>query len=174
MIPLDKPGELGEIALYSIRYMLSDHPLYESSTETPFELHLDGSIFRTLTPFNVEGEQGFYLPITVQMLTFKTFDLRLEYDSSFFEVQQKEIIAYSNRIHYEYFALKPLQTGHSIVGLKIIDPISERQLFSILFSVKATSSIIGQAPLYITLGVTLLSIAIIFQGKNLSKRILHR
>jgi len=174
IIPLSKPEELGEVALYSIRYMLSDRPLYESSTETPFELHLSGSIFRIFTPFNVEAEQGFYLPITVQMLTFKTFDLRLECDSSFFEVQQKEVIAYSDRIHYEYFALKPLQTGHSIVSLKIIDPISERPLFSVLFSVKVTGSLVAQAPLYVTLGVTLLSIAIVFQGENLSKRILHR
>jgi len=161
-------------SLYTIQYVLSDRPLFESLTVTPFEVHFNNSVFRIFTPFNIEGEQGFYIPITIQMVTYRTFILKVEYDFSFFEAEQKEIMAYSSRIHYEYFALKPLQIGQSTVGLKISDAANEKTVFSTLFSVHISSSFPSRILLYFTFCVTVLSIVVVFKGKNLAKWILHR
>jgi len=172
IVPLSDSGE--NFSLHSIQYSLSVGPLYESYTATPFEVHFNGSLFSIFTPFNIEGEQGFYIPITVQMITYRTFVLQVDYDHSFFKAEQKEIMAYSTRIHYEYFALKPLQTGQSEVSLEIIDTANKKAAFSISFSVLVSGSLLSQVFLYITFGITVLSVIVIFRGKDLFKRLLCR
>lgn len=164
---------IGAFSLSSVQYLLSESPIYESSTATPFSVYFNGSAFKIFTPFNVEGERGLYIPITIQMITFRTFVLQIDFDPAFFEGSKGEVMAYSTRIHYEYLTLKPLKTGQSTVSLKISDPTGKNTLFSTLFSIRVSDSL-ANGFLYFTFGITVLSIVVLFGGRNFAKWILRR
>jgi hypothetical protein len=163
----------GTFSLNSVQYLLSESPIYDSSTAIPFNVYFNGSAFKVFTPFNVEGERGLYLPITIQMITFRTFVLQINYDPAFFEGGQGEVMAYSTRIHYEYLTLKPLETGQRTVSLKITDSTNNRAVFSTLFSIRVSDSYADEF-LYSMFGITVLSIVVLFWGNDFAKWIRSR
>lgn len=164
---------LGIFSLSSVQYSLSESPIYEASTATPFSVYFNGSVFKIFTPFNVEGERDLYLPITVQMLTFRAFILKIDYDPAFFESGQDEVMAYSTRIHYEYLTLKPLKTGQSTVSLKITDSTNKIAVFSTLFLIRVTDSFADEF-LYSAFGITVLSVVVLFGGNSFAKWVRRR
>jgi len=167
MIPLDTPGQGSSQLL--IKYMLGYGPIYQSATERPFNVYADSSFFSIYTPFNVEGELHDPIPLTVQMLTAKTYVLGIVCDPSFFETERTEIMAYASRAHFEYFMLTPLETGPSVVDFRITDPDAERTIFSASILTIVDDPLISNAVFYLLLIATLVSFGIAIWGSSLSK-----
>lgn len=157
-------------SIYTVKYILSDGPLYQSLTTTPFSVRIDNHVFEIFTPFNIEGQEGTLIPLTIRTYTTpRTYTLKIEYDSSMFEADRDEIMVYASRFHYEYFMLKPLRTGQTTINLKIIDPITRDTFFSFPFFVSIKSSFLTQAAIYFLLGVAVFSLIYIFSKKSLIK-----
>jgi len=161
-------------SIYTVKYTLSDGPLYQSLTTTPFSVYIDNHIFKIFTSFNVEGQEGTLIPLTIRTYTHtRTFTLKIEYDSSMFEADRDEIMVYASKFHYEYFMLKPLRTGQTTINLKIIDPITRDTLFFSPFFISIKSSFFTQVGIYFLLGVAVFSLIYIFSKTSLIKWISH-
>lgn len=159
------------VSIYTVKYILSDEPLYQSLTTSPFSVYVGGQLFEIFTPFNIEGQEGTLIPLTIRTRTPRTYTLKIEYDSSMFEADRDEIMVYSSRFHYEYFMLKPLRTGQTTINLRIIDPITRDTPFSSSFFVSIKSSFSTQVAIYFLLGVAVFSLICIFSKTSLIKRI---
>jgi hypothetical protein len=158
------------VSIYTVKYILSDEPLYQSLTTSPFSVYVGGQLFEILTPFNIEGQEGMLMPLTIQTLTApRTYTFKIEYNSSMFEADRDEIMVYASRLYFEYFMLRPLRTGQTIVNLGIIDPITRDTVFSTSFSVTIKSSFFTQVAIYFLLGITIFSLINIFSKKSLLK-----
>ena len=168
IIPIVIPEE--NVSLYTVKYILSDEPLYQSLTTSPFSVYIGGHIFEIFTPFNIECQEGTLIPLTIRTYTTpRTYTLKIEYDSSMFEANRDEIMVYASRLHFEYFMLKPLRTGQTTVNLRIIDPITMDTLFSSPFFVSIKSSFSTQVAIYFLLGVAVFSLIYIFGKESLIK-----
>jgi len=158
------------VSIYTVKYILSDEPLYQSLTTSPFSVYVDSQLFEIFTPFNIEGQESTIIPLTIQVYAYpRTYTLKIEYDSSMFEADSDEIMVYASRLYFVYFMLRPLQTGQTTVNLRIIDPITRDTLFSTPFSVTIKSSFFTQVAIYFLLGITLLSLINIFTKTSLLK-----
>jgi len=159
-------------SIYTVKYILSDEPLYQSLTRSPFSVYIHGSVFEIFTPFSIVDQESALIPLTIRTYTApRTYILKIEYDSSIFEADRNEILVYASIPYFQYFMLKPLQTGQTTVNVKIIDPVTRKTLFSSPFFVTIKSSFFTQVAIYLLLGVAVFSLIYIFTKKSLLKRI---
>jgi len=160
-------------SVYTVKYVVSDEPLIHNVMTTPFTIYIGGHIFEVYTPFNIEGQKGILIPLTIRTYTPKTYTLRIEYDPSMIEADTDEIMVYASRYHYEYFMLKPLRVGHTTIGLEIMDPTTMDVIFSSSFSVNIKSSVPTQMIIYYLLGIAVFSLVYLFNKKRLIDWISH-
>ena len=165
VIPLQKRG------LYTVKYILSDEPLYQSLTTTPFSVFIGGNIFEIFTPLNIEGQESRLIPLTLRTYTPETHAIRIEYDPSIIMANRDEIMVYTSTFHFEYFMLKPLHTGETTIHLEIIDPIRRDILFSSALFVRIESSFSIQVISYYLLSVAALSLIYIFAKRSILRLI---
>jgi len=158
------------VSLYTVKYILSDELLHQSPTKNPFPIYVGGHIFEIFTPFNVEGQEGTLMPLTIRTYNPRTYTLKVEYDSSRFEADRDELMVYASRArHFEYFMFKPLRTGQTIIILEIVDPMTMDVIFSFSFLVSIKSSVPTQMIICYLLGIAVLSLVYIFTEKSLMK-----
>ena len=170
VIPIGTSEE--NVSTYAVKYILSDEPLYQSLTTNPFSVYIHGSVFEIFTPFNIEGQEGTPIPLTIRTYTTpRTYTIKIEYDSSMFEADRNEKMVYASRPYFVYFMLKPLRTGQTTVNVRIIDPVTRDTLFSSPFYVTVKSRVFTQVAIYSLLGITIFSLIHIFTKKSLLKRI---
>ena len=153
-------------SLYTVRYTFSSDPLYTCSTVQPFSIFLDNALFIIYTPFNVEAQQGIQIPFTISIYNYRTYILKIEFDSSMFEVDNDEIMVLKYGGH-EYFMIRPVGLGLTWAELHFVDPTDENVNVSVPFLINITHSLPYQITSYILLIVTVLSLVYIISGKNI-------
>jgi len=161
------------VSLYTVKFVLSDEPLFQSLTTTPFTVYIGGHVFEVYTPFNIEGQEGTVIPITIRTYTPRTYTLRIEYDPSMMEADTDEKMVYASRFHFVYFMLTPLQAGHTTIGFEIVDPMTVDVIFSSSFLVNIRSSVPTQMIIYYLVGIAVFSLVYVFSKKIFLKQVSH-
>lgn len=156
------------VSLYTVRYTLSSDPLYTCSTVQPFSIFMDNALFEIYTPFNIEAPLETWIPFTIKVYTYTTYDMKIEYDYSMFEVDNDEIMV--NKFHsHEYFMLKPVNTGLTVVKVHFMDMESTTKNagFFIPFLINVENSLLYQIIPYVLLIITVLSLVYVTGSKKL-------
>ena len=163
------------VLLYTVRYTFSSDPLYTCSTVQPFSIFMNNALFKIYTPLNIEAQLETWIPLAIRVYTHKTYDAKAEYDYSMFEVDNDEIMV-NKYGGYEYFMLKPVNTGLTVVKVHFRDMESttENAGFSIPFLINIKNSSLYQIVPYVLLIITVLSLMYISVGKNFFEWLLHR
>jgi len=155
------------VSLYTVKYILSDEPLYQSPTTTPFSVYVGGHIFEIYTPFNIESQEGMLMPLTIRTYNPRTYTFKVEYDPSMFEADRNETMVYaSGARHFEYFMLKSLRTGQTTISLEIVNPMTMDVIFSSSFLVNIKSSVPNQVIIYYLLCIAVFSLVYLFNKKR--------
>jgi len=158
-------------SLYTVKFVLSDEPLIQSLTTTPFSVYIRGDVFEVYTPFNIEGQEGAVIPITIRTYTPRTYILRIEYDPLMIEADIDEKMVYASRFHFEYFMLTPLQPGHTTISLEIVDPPAMDVIFSSSFLVNIRSSVPTQVVVYWLVSISVFSLVYVFSKRTFLKQV---
>ena len=162
------------VSLYTVRCTFSSNPLHYSPTVQPFSIFVGNARFEIYTPLKIDAQLGLQIPVTIRVLTTKTYLLKVEYDSSMLEVDNDELMVNKPVVGFVYFMLKPAGTGLSVVTVHFIDPSNENSPVSIPFLINTTSSLAYQSILSVLTVVTVLSLMYVAGGKNLLDWLLCR
>jgi hypothetical protein len=111
--------------------------------------------------------------MTVRVFTSKTYDLKLEYDTSVFRADIDELMIrkYSN---FVYFMLKPLRGGSTEIRAYFIDPLNQNSTVSIPFWVNVNQQLIYRVVPYLFLSVSVLSLVYLVVSRDQMTPLLNR
>jgi hypothetical protein len=158
---------------YTIKCSFNSNPVYSSLTTQPFNVAIDNDYFEIYTPLNCEAQVGVTVPVTIKVFTFKTFVLRIKYDSSAFNADSDELIVhiYSS---YVYFMLKPLREGSTEIIAYFINPAKQNSTASIPFLVNVKRQLLQEVALYMLLVISALSLVYIVVSRDQLARLTSR